>query len=100
MIMEDIEYKRRLVEIEDIFNESKKELYIEYAMSNRKYKKGDVIKDSRWAFKIDKITTSISISSIPEPVYHGYELKKDLTPRKDKSRVCIYGHDNVELITK
>jgi hypothetical protein len=97
--MEESEYKKRLAIIENSFEMEKKKLYWEYGMSKAIFKIGDIIKDERWALLIDKITVAKPFgSSIPEPVYHGFELKKDLTPKKDKTRVCIYGNDNVELV--
>jgi hypothetical protein len=90
--MEEIIYKNKLKAIEAQFEKDKIELYREYALSNAKFKIGDLIKDDRWAFVVDKISVS-KYGEFPNAVYHGYELKKDLTPRKDKSRVNIYGND-------
>jgi len=89
-------YKAKLKQIEKDFETSKYALYQEYALSNAKFKIGDTIKDGRWAFVIDKITTS-KYFDLPEPVYHGFELKKDLTPKKSMERVTIYGN-KAELI--
>ena len=94
--MKKLEYEDKLKEIEAIYIGSKKELYRKYALINAKFKIGDLIKDSRWCFIIDKILVSIN-SHFPEPVYYGFELKKDLTPKKKNNRVCIYGN-NAELI--
>jgi hypothetical protein len=95
--MEESEYKKRLQIIHHSFEMEKKKLYWEYGMSKAIFKIGDIIRDHRFAFVIDKITVDKSFG-FPEPVYHGFQLKEDLTPRKDKSRVCIYGNDNVELV--
>lgn len=86
------EYKAKLKAIEEKFDNEKYALYREFALGNAKFKIGDTIKDERWVFTIDKITVS-KLFDIPEPVYHGFELKKDLKPRKDLNRVTIYGND-------
>ena len=90
------EYKLKMDIIIGDFEDKKRELYVDFAMTNAKFKIGDIIKDHRWAFKVDKITVS-KMYDFPEAVYHGVELKKDLTPRKDNNRVAIYGND-CELI--
>ncbi len=95
--MEETEYKKRLEIIEHNFEMEKKKLYWEFGMSHVIFKVGDIIKDERWALIIDKITVAKNFG-LPEPVYHGFELKKDLTPRKDKNRVSIYGN-NAELVS-
>jgi len=94
--MTESDYKMRLQIIENTYEMEKKKLYWEYGMANAKYKVGDLIKDERWAFVIDKITVGKHFG-LPEPVYHGFELKKDLTPRKDQNRVSLYGN-NSELL--
>lgn len=70
-----------------------------FVLENRKFNLGDMIRDHRWAFIVDRITVS-KLTRFPEPVYHGFELKKDLTPRKDKNRVAIYGNDAELIINK
>jgi hypothetical protein len=91
--MDESEYKKRLEIIERNFEMEKKKLMYEYGMSKVIFKIGDIIKDERWALLIDKITVAKPFGfSMPEPVYNGPELKKDLTPRKDNSRVSIYGN--------
>ena len=94
--MEKETYLKILQDIEDEAKSRREKLYKEYALSNAKFKIGETIRDSRWSFVIDKITT-YKAYDFPVAVYHGFELKKDLTPRKDKNRVAIYGND-AELI--
>ena len=91
--MTEEEYKTKLKGIEDNFELSKRKLNYEYAMSTAIFKVGDIIGDSRWSLLIDRITVSAYSYELPKPVYHGLELRKDLSPRKDGSRVCIYGND-------
>lgn len=94
--MERETYLQRLKQIEDDAQKAKQALYIEYGLSQAIFKMGDVIRDNRWAFQIDKITVSKMFGD-PEPVYSGFELKKDLTPKKNMKRVSIYGN-SAELI--
>ncbi len=96
--MEEKEYLEKLKKIETDFDAAKKSLYSEYGLSKAKCAIGDIIKDSRWALKVDKITAYIDFFGIPEPVYHGFELKKDLTPKKNFSRVSIHGNNGVEIL--
>lgn len=89
-------YKKKLKDIQEEANKATRRLWEEYAMSNAKFKVGDIIKDHRWTLKVDRITTYVSFG-LPEPVYHGAELKKDLTPKKNNNRGAIHGND-AELI--
>ena len=90
--MEESEYNERLKKIETDFEQSKKRLYLDYGMSNAIFNKGDIIKDSRWVMLIERITVSKSFG-LPQPVYTGTQLKKDLSPRLDRTTVSIYGND-------
>lgn len=72
-------------------------LYREFGLSQAKYKVGDTIKDSVRIILIDKITVSVSFN-LPEPVYNGVELVKNLTPNKKGKRGAIYGNDGTELV--
>lgn len=94
--MTEQEYKKRLSAINEKYEADKKALYKEFALSNAKFKVGDIIKDSRGIIKIE-IVTGGKLGDLPETVYKGRELKKDLTPRKDKNILFIWGND-VELI--
>lgn len=62
----------------------------EYAFANNPYKIGDVISGNTGTIRIDKITVGISLDGIPLCVYHGLELKKDLTPTKKMLRTAIW----------
>ena len=88
----------KLKNIENYAKLAKSNLNLEFALSNAKFKIGDTIKDTRWAFTIDQIT-AFKILDFPLIVYHGFELKKDLTPKKNGSRVSIHGN-NADLVKK
>jgi hypothetical protein len=91
------EYNAEMKVIETNYEQLKKNLYIKFALSNAIYKKGDIIRDHRWTILIDNITTYKGFE-LPMPAYHGKELKKDLTPKKNGDRQSIYGNDNIVLV--
>ena len=95
--MEEAEYNERLKKVEGDYDLAKRMLYRECGLSRAIYKNGDIIKDSNTTILIDKITVSISFG-VPEPVYHGIELRKDLMPKKNGDRGSIYGNHLTELI--
>lgn len=97
--MEEAEYNEKLKKIEEDYESSKKSLYIAYAKSKEIFKVGDIIKDSSKTILIDKITAYKGYT-LPEPVYHGKELRKDLMPKKNGDRGSIYGKDSNELVKK
>lgn len=96
--MEEKDYQDKLKKIEAAYEQAKKNLYIEYGLSQAIFKKGDIIKDHRWTMLVDKITVSVGFDRIPVPVYAGPELKKDLKPKANNNHVSIYGNKGVELI--
>src|SRR5690242_19211836 len=96
--MTEQEYHKELESIERDYESQKQKLYIKYGMSKKLFENGNVIKSHNGQLlMIDKITVS-KFHGLPEPVYHGFELKKDLTPRKDKNRISIYGNEDVTLV--
>jgi len=95
--MEVSQYNEKLKKITNDFEEAKKALYIEYGMSQAKFKVGDIVKDSSSIILINKITVSKGFN-LPEPVYRGAELRKDLKPKVNGDRGAIFGNNNVELV--
>lgn len=96
--MEEKEFENRLNTITVNYENAKRDLYIEYGLDQARYKKGDIIKDCRWTILIDRISVHKNLSGCIEPVYHGVELKKDLTIKKNGNRGAIYGNHGVELV--
>lgn len=94
--MEETEYNERLKKIEADYEQTKKNLYIEYGKSQAKYGVGDIIGDSTKIIKVDRITVHKSFG-LPEPVYNGIELRKDLLPKKNGDRGAIYGNRQITL---
>jgi hypothetical protein len=87
--MNELDYNNKLKAIEENFDAERKALYLDFARSNAKFKIGDRITNGQVSFVIDKITFQ-KAWSLPECLYHGFELKKDFTPRKDGARSCIW----------
>lgn len=89
--MEQQEYKERLVKIQQEAERQKRNLAVEYALSNSPYDIGDVVKDHLGYLKIEKVDVTVTFGSqIPECVYYGVELKKDLTPMKSQTGRGVY----------
>lgn len=97
--MTEQEYKNKLNKIEADYGAALNALYIEYAISNAVYKRGDIIKDGDRVILVDKITTYKGFN-FPEAVYHGLKLKKDLTPTKKMERDSLYSSHGLELVKK
>jgi hypothetical protein len=71
-----------------IENESKRkleQLYLDYAISNMRYRKGNIISDGEHTIKIDDMNVRFPYcSSYPEIAYRGIRLKKNGEPKKDR----------------
>ena len=80
--MTEQEYTNKLREIKAQASKLEAELIREYTKSQIKFKVGDIISGSQGVLIIEKFGTYMGLG-LPEPVYIGPELKKDLTPRKD-----------------
>lgn len=95
--MKELDYQNKTKQIYADYIEAQKKLDIEFGLSHSIYKAGDVINDSIRTILINKITVYKSFG-LPEPVYHGIILKKDLTPMKSGERGSIYGNRLTKLI--
>ena len=95
--MTELEYANRMKEIEKSFDDAKRQLYIDYAKSQRKFNIGDVISNGSVKIVVEKFGTSKTFY-LPQPTYIGKELKKDLTPKKNGNTEIIYGNNRVKLI--
>ena len=75
--MTELDYKHKMQVIETEYLQAKKQLYIYYATSQRKYNIGDIIKnDNGTTIEVQKYGVSVSFS-LPKPTYIGRELRKD-----------------------
>lgn len=97
--MEEKEYLDKIAVLECEFKKQKELIDKEFVLKKAKFKKGDVIKYSDDIILIDKLSYYINSNKMPCPSYHGLILKKDLTPRKDKSRGGVYSND-AELLKR
>jgi hypothetical protein len=84
------EYILKLKKLEEKFNNEKKELYKEYALSNNPYKVGDIIEDHYHVIKIEKIEVHKFLEAFPSCVYKGEVLTKKLIPAKVQKDVYMY----------
>lgn len=95
--MTEQEYKDALKVIDDERITKWHNLIKQYAKSQRKFGIGDIIQQYDTLLKIENFGTYAGMN-MPEVVYRGIELKKDLTPKKRQDGTAIYGNNNVVLI--
>ena len=95
------DYNLKLKELENEFALKKSNLAKKFVFSNAEYGIVDIISDNIDAIIIERLQCSVTYG-IPNVVYVGVHLKKDLTPRKDGSRVGIFkSHcSEIKLIKK
>ncbi len=98
--MEAEEFKTQLKKLEDDHAKAKKDLQVKFGLESAKFERGDIIKNNTHTIRINRIQVLIHSSDLPEPVYSGPALKKDLTPMKNGNIETIYGHRQVELVQK
>jgi hypothetical protein len=93
------EYKKEYQRLEDLHTQSLKELALNYAKENNPYKVGDIFTDHMGSIIIEtiKAVNPNIIHRLPSCSYFGLELKKDGTPRKDKSKRTAYQTNDVLL---
>lgn len=97
--MDKSELDESLKKLSDEYESKKKSICIEYCKVNNKVSIGDKITSRHGeSILVDKITFTMGFRrESPECIYHGVELKKDLTERKDKRRSIIY-QSNIGVI--
>tara|TARA_R110000868_G_C10865457_1_gene761840 strand:- start:238 stop:519 length:282 start_codon:yes stop_codon:yes gene_type:complete len=81
--MEDLEYKRRLSDIESKAISARSNLAAEYAKSNRRFQAGNIVTDHIGSIIVDKVMFSMGCSSMPDTIYCGVVLTKGMQKRKD-----------------
>jgi hypothetical protein len=78
------EYERSLKKLKSQYDEQLTQLHKQYALANNTVKIGDIVKDHMGSIQVEKMHIAWPFgSNIPEVVYHGLELKKDGTPKKN-----------------
>lgn len=94
------DYEMKMFNLNQEFEQKEKEIMIEYARDQIKFKKGDIISHPyRGILLIEVIATYEGLNPFPEPVYKGHLLTKELIQRKDKTIGSIFGSDeNITLL--
>ena len=78
------EYKIRKNKLKDQYDADKRVLDIEYVNKNNSHKKGDIITDHVGSIKLINLSLAYeSFTFMPCATYKGYELKKNLEPKKN-----------------
>jgi hypothetical protein len=95
--MELQEYETSLKRIKDEFNIKTRTLQTQFGLSQAIFKVDDIIRCMRTetTIKVGAVKVYIGMNGIPAPVYWGYVLKKDLTPKKNGETHSIFGNDQV-----
>lgn len=95
--MDITEYKIRMLEIERDAEQKKRQLITECALSNNIVKIGDTFTDHIGTIRVEKIKiASRGDGRLPECVYFGAMLRKDLTPFKSGEKRDAYESNKVK----
>lgn len=99
--MTEIEYDKKLTELSREYNKKVEDFKHEFAMSNKKYNIGDIIKSNVAIIEIDDISVSTYMfTKYPDVHYFGYELTQKLQKRKDGERQGIFQSDVIRKIER
>lgn len=99
--MNETEYKSAMDKLNADFITAKNKLFIQYGLSQAKYKKGDIIQDHRWTIMVDRVSIGMAfLTNMPTAVYHGVELTKDLKPKKNGSVCTIWQSETTLTLIK
>lgn len=91
------EYKKKLEDLESTLKVDKFNLVKQYIDESLTCKIGDTITDHCGSIIFEKLKYTIQYrTGKPTPIYFGTELKKDGTPRKDKSKRDVYGENVIQ----
>lgn len=84
-------YLKKVQEVEKEKDEKIILLVREFAFANNTVKVGDIVTDHIGSIIVESINSCMpSYNKLPSCVYFGLELKKDKTPRKDKSKRRVH----------
>lgn len=84
-----------LTELSADYVKRKNSLLRTYCQDNNSYSIGDIFIDHIGSVKIEAIRYMLS-ENLPCCVYHGFELKKDGTPRKDGKRRTAFQRNELK----
>lgn len=82
------QYNEKIKFLNTVFENAKKEVGRDFAISNNTIKIGDIIKDHNGTIKVEVIR--VYLSNPPQCVYNGVELNKDNTPNKKGTKRDIF----------
>lgn len=95
--MTEQEYKNKLRELHNEFEERKAALKTEYALSNNPYKVGDILRDPWQIIKVIEVRVARHVcGEFPECVYFGVQLTEKLVPRKRQDVNPMMWQSNVK----
>ena len=95
------EYRLRLDSLSKEYEINRRKIMREFAISNNELKVGDIFIDHIGPIQIESIRVGFgNLSSLPECVYQGTELKKDYTPKKSGSKREGWSQNQVSFIKK
>jgi hypothetical protein len=95
--MTEQEYNSKMDQIDRSAEVQRKALMIDYSKDQIKFKIGDIIDNGIRIIKIESIGSYKGLG-LPEPIYKGRALTKQLQPKKSGEYGSIYGNDNTRLI--
>lgn len=87
--MEKEQLLATLKKLEETYENDRKKILKEYALSKNPFKQGDIITDHIGSVKFERIGFYMR-KDIAECTYTGAELKKDGTPKKNGSVRTVY----------
>lgn len=97
--MNQEEYISKLKTLHETFEEQKKAIYREYALSNNNVQIGDIVITKFIIIYVETIQIHISsFNNLPECVYSGTQLTKKLLPRAINKQNIVYQRDILEII--
>jgi hypothetical protein len=82
------QYNEKIKFLNTVFENAKKEVGRDFAISKNTVKIGDIIKDNIGSIKVEVIR--VYFSDLPECVYTGVELRKDNTPNKKGTKRSVF----------
>ena len=90
--------KEKIKALSFTYEQKRKQVLEDFALSNNPFKtgdilEGDILEDHYQIVQVDKIGFNLRLNCIPECVYSGLRLTKQLKPYKSNVRTKIYQSD-------
>lgn len=84
------EYFIKLSELEKSYDDSRRKVIREFALTNNPVQVGDIVIDHMKKILVQSISISLSYRDLPCCIYKGIELKVDNTPKKNNIQSSVY----------